>query len=331
MVSGSRSSRLVLALALVALLAAAIALVTLSVVTSSLRSRAEQFRDRSLLYATTIASSLPAWVARSESPDLDALEGYAAFAGLLYIQVASGEAVLLEVSRLPGAEELLRETPQAGESRATLRTVLGTPLADVVVTYVARLPHDDASSFGSHAIGTLRLGVDASALAWLASGAKALAAGLAALIWAFLAGLVGSLTWRTRTARGEQGAPDSASAQGRVLECGRLALYVDEARWVVDGRSISLTRKQLDLVKVLMSEPGRTFSDQEIIQQAWPGSLYADFRDVKQCVYLVRRRLRGAGLEGSRVVSNVPGVGYRVDPEAVAEAVTGNDLAAMDA
>lgn len=315
--SGSQGTPRSHALVAMACATAAILLVTWRVADRLLRFQADGFRERAILYAEAIASTLPTWIARSEAPDLTALAHYAAFAGLLYVQVASGGTILLQVPDALDDAPSLGDLPKVGESRAALRSVRGRQYADVTVPYSVRLPRGDASSPGPYASGTLRVGLEASALQWAAGSIRALAAGLGALAWGLAAGMIALWTRRVSAGRPALAAEPGESPRLRTLGSSSLVLHVDEARLAVGGRSIVVTPKQLALLRVLMSEPGRTFSDKEIVAQAWPESPYADFRDVKQCVYLVRRRLTEAGLPGGRILANVPGIGYRVAPEAV--------------
>ena len=53
----------------------------------------------------------------------------------------------------------------------------------------------------------------------------------------------------------------------------------------------------------------------------WADSRYANSRDVKQYVYLIRRRLAAAGLPADEILANEPGLGYRLVADAVPDAV----------
>ena len=66
-----------------------------------------------------------------------------------------------------------------------------------------------------------------------------------------------------------------------------------------------------------MQEPGRAFADAEILAAVWPDSPYANSRDVKQYIYLIRKRLSAAGLPATELLASVPGLGYRIAFEAV--------------
>jgi DNA-binding winged helix-turn-helix (wHTH) protein len=284
-----------------------------------LHNRARDYCDRCLAYASAIADTIPMWAAPDETPDVQPLARFAAMAGLLYVRVMSGGEVLLETTAFPAAEAVLAEDESFALSHAGLRQIDGRQFADVVVRYYAPLPRTGEVHAGRYGAGTVRVGIDASALSWAATNTRALGAGLGALAWVISSALTFFLLRSPhRAAKAELAAPPPVASGARVMPAGSLTLFVDEARLAAAGTSIRLTPKQLDLLKVLMSEPGRTFSDEEILAQAWPGSSYADSRDVKQYVYLVRQRLNGAGLSGDKVLVNVPGIGYRVDPAALA-------------
>lgn len=304
------------------LLAIAFAVAAWFAVHGELQDRADQLRDRSMLYATTVATTVPTWVSQSETPDLASLAHYAVLAGLLYIQAVSGDTVLLEIAGFPGAEGALKSPATTTLPRVELRRAGGRDLVDVVIPYRTPVPRPGEDPLGPYAWGTLRLGIDASELAWAAANTKAIASGLAALAWAVLSAALALVLrlWRRPTGS-ETEAPQESSPGGRAVGAGRLTLHLDEARLTACDRSISLTPKQLDLLRVLMSAPGRTFSDEEILAQAWPGSPYADSKDVKQYVYLIRQRLNGVDLPGDRILVNVPGVGYRIIPPAAEDLV----------
>lgn len=310
-----RARRLVIGLAGSFFLAGAFSVSAWLAAHDVLSDRAEEFRGRCLLYAATVADTVPTWADAAETPDLRPLEQYAAMSGLLYVQVVSGGRVLLERAGFPGAETILAEPPGPPWPRAEVRVANGRHLVDVAVRYGTLPLLEGGSSFTPYATGTLRLGIDASTLAWAATNTQALAGGLAALAWvASSAGLALTLRAMRRVAPSGTEAVRPGPTGARVVTAGCPTLYVDEARLVAAGKSLRLTPKQLDLLKVLMSDPGRTFGVEEILSQAWPSSSYADWKDVKQYVYLIRQRLDGAGLPGVRIIANIPGVGYRIDP-----------------
>jgi hypothetical protein len=128
--------------------------------------------------------------------------------------------------------------------------------------------------------------------------------GVVAAAWAAFAGCVG-LGLRFITHRSEK-----AGAANR-----HSLLQVDLAsrRVIVRGQSIDLPPKLFGLLACLAEEPGRVHSDAEILRSVWPESAYADSKDVKQCVYMLRHRLGDVLDDPERVIVNVKGYGYRLD------------------
>ena len=72
---------------------------------------------------------------------------------------------------------------------------------------------------------------------------------------------------------------------------GALDLIIDDVRKEVrlKDRTVSLSPKEYQLLKLLASSPGRVFPTGEILTELWPGSPYATGQDVQKYVYLLRR------------------------------------------
>lgn len=97
-------------------------------------------------------------------------------------------------------------------------------------------------------------------------------------------------------------------------------LVIDEARKEVRllGKPVRLSPKQYALLVLLAREPGRVFSDREILEEIWAGSRYANSKDVKQYVYLLRRRLGEVVPGAESLIATVPGFGYKLlSPEEI--------------
>jgi len=88
------------------------------------------------------------------------------------------------------------------------------------------------------------------------------------------------------------------------------------------NQSVQLTPKQYALIEFLAREPDRVFTDREIVDNVWEASSYADSKDVKQYVYLVRRRLSTVHPTGKRLIETVSGFGYKLVSEPVDEELT---------
>jgi DNA-binding response OmpR family regulator len=76
---------------------------------------------------------------------------------------------------------------------------------------------------------------------------------------------------------------------------------------IVDGREVSLTRREFDLLASFLEHPGRVFSRDQLLEMVW-GSQYVSSKTVDVHVAALRRKL-GEALS----VTAFRGVGYRFD------------------
>ena len=103
-------------------------------------------------------------------------------------------------------------------------------------------------------------------------------------------------------------------SEGDWRTCGGLAVSRSRKLVRVFDVEMTLTPKQFALLVHLASEPGRVFSDAELIEAVWPNSVYANSSDVKQCIYTLRKRLGEAVADPHALVETVTGYGYRLTP-----------------
>jgi len=70
-------------------------------------------------------------------------------------------------------------------------------------------------------------------------------------------------------------------------------IIIDHARKqvIVDGSDALLTRTEYDLLAMLVSESGRVFSRQELIQHVWPRDVVVTERSVDVCVTRLRKKI----------------------------------------
>lgn len=90
-----------------------------------------------------------------------------------------------------------------------------------------------------------------------------------------------------------------------VVDCG-----AKQAR--PSGKELRLTPKEFALLELLASSPGRVFSPEEIVAAVWAGSRLANGKNVKQCVYSLRKKLAAAMPGGDRLIATEPGFGYKL-------------------
>lgn len=95
----------------------------------------------------------------------------------------------------------------------------------------------------------------------------------------------------------------------RRLNHGKLMLNLDEYRVFWAGEQVELTRREFELLEVLMGYPGKVFSRSELMNRAYGHGVVVSDRTIDSHI----RRLRNKFDEvGANPVETVHGVGYRL-------------------
>lgn len=97
---------------------------------------------------------------------------------------------------------------------------------------------------------------------------------------------------------------------GKKVSPGTEGIAIDPNRYVVqrDGREISLPRKEFALLALLMSEPGRLFSREEIYSRVWGTDVVVGDRTIDVHIRKLRQKI------GDEHIITVKGVGYKYEP-----------------
>jgi DNA-binding response OmpR family regulator len=119
----------------------------------------------------------------------------------------------------------------------------------------------------------------------------------------------------TGTDNGAEGiATDEGSSGIAQLAAGRLEIRPHEHAALVDGRPLSLTMRELQLLICLARHPQRIMTRGELFGEVWGGSPRRDDRSVDVYVSRLRAKL-GTALPGSRLIHTHNGIGYRFSPD----------------
>lgn len=86
-----------------------------------------------------------------------------------------------------------------------------------------------------------------------------------------------------------------------------LIVDLDDMRATIDGRDLLLTRREFDLLVMLLRQPGRVHSREEILSKVWPDDVYVLERSVDVNVARLRKKL---GDEYGRCLVSRSGYGY---------------------
>jgi DNA-binding response OmpR family regulator len=92
------------------------------------------------------------------------------------------------------------------------------------------------------------------------------------------------------------------------LRRGAAELKVIERRCLVAGEEVALTRREFDLLALLMEHPGQVFNREQLLENVW-GSPFFTVKTVDVHISALRRKLGGA-----LTISAIRGVGYRLEP-----------------
>jgi DNA-binding response OmpR family regulator len=104
--------------------------------------------------------------------------------------------------------------------------------------------------------------------------------------------------------------PALADNAGRTLLVGDLALDRATLRVTRAGRDIVLTARELALLELLMSAPGRVFSRERILSNVW--GLDEDPLTNVVDVFIRRLRAKIDGAGEAPLLQTVRGIGYRI-------------------
>lgn len=83
---------------------------------------------------------------------------------------------------------------------------------------------------------------------------------------------------------------------------------------LVDGRPLSLTVRELELLVTLAHHPQRVMTRAELFTEVWRSELRPDDRSVDVYVSRLRAKL-GEALPGQQLIHTHNGIGYRFSPE----------------
>ena len=77
----------------------------------------------------------------------------------------------------------------------------------------------------------------------------------------------------------------------------------------VDGEAFALTGREFEILRELLTHPGRVFTRQNLLDKLWRYDFYGDERVVDTHVKNLRKKL------GVDFIRTVRGVGYKVEKE----------------
>jgi DNA-binding response OmpR family regulator len=101
----------------------------------------------------------------------------------------------------------------------------------------------------------------------------------------------------------------TATAGPSIVHLGDLEVDLRTRRVTVAGTEVELTRKEFDLLALLVSDPGALRTRQEILESVWDAHWYGPTKTLDVHVAGLRKKLGDPGL-----IETVRGVGFRIRP-----------------
>ncbi len=106
----------------------------------------------------------------------------------------------------------------------------------------------------------------------------------------------------------------TGTGQSTRIAAGRLEIRPEEHAALVDGRPLSLTVRELQLLVTLAGHPQRIMTREELFTAVWGGRPRSDDRSVDVYVSRLRAKL-AAAIPGARMIHTHNGIGYRFSPD----------------
>jgi DNA-binding response OmpR family regulator len=104
---------------------------------------------------------------------------------------------------------------------------------------------------------------------------------------------------------------DSSSAPPKKLVNGCLEIYPDTRKVTISGNEVDLAAKEYELLYFLMSNPGRVFSREDLLEKVWGYDFAGDTRTIDVHIQRLRKKLKEDG-SNNRFIHTVFGVGYKM-------------------
>ena len=263
----------------------------------------EAFRERSIAYVQAFVSSTRPWIDPLHPEMLAAASRMLLVGSALYVElVVEGEIVVQEWA----SEPIPRGTVDPSQPLRVVAEQRTLSSGGWVLDVTVPLPASSADRAGGYG----RVGIDSSSMRTQSRNTALLAAAMTLL---FNLLILGAIRWGLRNPRSADASEDEAeSDRPGPLMAGPLCIDVEQKTITLSGDPVSLTPKQFSLLAFLAENKDRVCSDREILAAVWADSPYADSKDVKQYVYLIRRRLSKVDPKERNRIQTVPGFGYKL-------------------
>jgi two-component system KDP operon response regulator KdpE len=106
----------------------------------------------------------------------------------------------------------------------------------------------------------------------------------------------------------------SSGQPSTTLVVGPISLDLLARRLTVAGKTVHLTPTEYELLRLLMSHPGRVFTQRHLLSAVWGPEYQDESHILRTFVHQLRAKLSAVDPSAATLVVNDPGVGYRLEP-----------------
>lgn len=92
-----------------------------------------------------------------------------------------------------------------------------------------------------------------------------------------------------------------------------ITIDLDAYRVTTDGKEVSLTPKEYELLCFLAKSPDKVFKREDLLKEVWHYEFFGDLRTVDTHVKRLREKLTNASPEAAKMIVTVWGVGYKLE------------------
>lgn len=96
-----------------------------------------------------------------------------------------------------------------------------------------------------------------------------------------------------------------------IIEAGNIILNTDQYGLTVDGRAVDLTRKEFELLKLLMENRGKVLKRDYLLEKVWGYEFYGETRTVDVHIRHLRKKL-GLDETSENGIDTIRGLGYKM-------------------
>ncbi|SEA60099.1 two-component system, OmpR family, response regulator ResD [Thalassobacillus cyri] len=98
-----------------------------------------------------------------------------------------------------------------------------------------------------------------------------------------------------------------------ILVFPHLTIDNDAHRVTADGKEVTLTPKEYELLHFLAKAPDKVFEREHLLKEVWQYEFFGDLRTVDTHVKRLREKLNKVSKEASKMIVTVWGVGYKFE------------------